>query len=112
MEPPARSAARPNHGGGRCGCARDGHVDGGLHVQPAPLNNFLRALAQRETEAFGPLIKRVQTELHATLVMVEHDLPLILAISDRVYCLEAGAVIAEGTPARCGPTFCVASAHW
>jgi ABC-type branched-subunit amino acid transport system ATPase component len=55
-------------------------------------------VAQRETEAFGPLIKRVQAELHATLVIVEHDLPLILAISDRVYCLEAGAVIAEGTP--------------
>jgi ABC-type branched-subunit amino acid transport system ATPase component/ABC-type branched-subunit amino acid transport system permease subunit len=55
-------------------------------------------VAQRETEAFGPLITRVQAELHATLVIVEHDLPLILAISDRVYCLEAGAVIAEGTP--------------
>ncbi len=55
-------------------------------------------VAQREAEAFGPLIKRVQQELDATLVVVEHDLPLILAISDRVYCMEAGAVIAEGTP--------------
>ena len=59
-------------------------------------------VAQREAEAFGPLIKRVQAELDATLVIVEHDLPMILAISDRVYCLEAGAVIAEGTPDR-GP---------
>jgi ABC-type branched-subunit amino acid transport system ATPase component len=55
-------------------------------------------VAQREAEAFGPLIRRVQAELDATLIIVEHDLPLILAISDRVYCLEAGAVIAEGTP--------------
>jgi ABC-type branched-subunit amino acid transport system ATPase component/ABC-type branched-subunit amino acid transport system permease subunit len=55
-------------------------------------------VAQRESEAFGPLIKRVQEELDATLVVVEHDLPLILAISDRVCCLEAGRVIAEGTP--------------
>lgn len=55
-------------------------------------------VAQRETEAFGPLIKRVQSELGATMVIVEHDLPLILAISDRVYCLEAGEVIAEGMP--------------
>jgi ABC-type uncharacterized transport system ATPase subunit len=31
---------------------------------------------------------------------VEHDLPMILSISDRVYCLEAGAVIAEATPAE------------
>lgn len=55
-------------------------------------------VAQREAEAFGPLIKRVQQELGATLIVVEHDLPLILSISDRVYCMEAGAVIAEGLP--------------
>jgi ABC-type branched-subunit amino acid transport system ATPase component len=42
----------------------------------------------------------VQQELDATLILVEHDLPLILAISDRVYCMEAGAVIAEGAPAE------------
>ncbi len=55
-------------------------------------------VAQREAEAFGPLMLRVQQELDATLVVVEHDLPLILSISDRVYCLEAGQVIAEGPP--------------
>jgi len=31
-------------------------------------------------------------------VVVEHDLPLILAITDHVYCLEAGRVIAHGNP--------------
>ncbi|HEX7521600.1 MAG TPA: ATP-binding cassette domain-containing protein [Acidimicrobiia bacterium] len=55
-------------------------------------------VAQREAEAFGPLIVRVQQELDATLIVVEHDLPLILTISDRIYCMEAGAVIAEGEP--------------
>ncbi|HEY1739746.1 MAG TPA: ATP-binding cassette domain-containing protein, partial [Acidimicrobiia bacterium] len=55
-------------------------------------------VAQREAEAFGPLIKRVQQELDATLIVVEHDLPMILSISDRIYCMEAGAVIASGTP--------------
>ncbi len=55
-------------------------------------------VAQREAEAFGPLIKRVQEELDATLVVVEHDLPMILSLSDRVYCMEAGKVIAHGTP--------------
>ena len=47
-------------------------------------------VAQREAEAFGPLIKRVQQELDATLIVVEHDLPMILSISDRIYCMEAG----------------------
>jgi ABC-type branched-subunit amino acid transport system ATPase component/ABC-type branched-subunit amino acid transport system permease subunit len=55
-------------------------------------------VAQREAEAFGPLIKRVQQELDATLIVVEHDLPLIMSISDRIYCLEAGQIIAEGAP--------------
>jgi ABC-type branched-subunit amino acid transport system ATPase component/ABC-type branched-subunit amino acid transport system permease subunit len=56
-------------------------------------------VAQREAEAFGPLIKRIQAELNATLIIVEHDLPLLLSISDRIYCLETGQVIASGLPA-------------
>ncbi|MCH7790025.1 MAG: branched-chain amino acid ABC transporter ATP-binding protein/permease, partial [Acidobacteria bacterium] len=55
-------------------------------------------LAQRETEAFGPLIKSIQTELKATMIVIEHDMGLIMALSDRVYCLEGGLIIAEGTP--------------
>jgi ABC-type branched-subunit amino acid transport system ATPase component/ABC-type branched-subunit amino acid transport system permease subunit len=55
-------------------------------------------LAQRETEAFGPLIVNVQRQLGASVLLIEHDMPLIMGISDRVYCLEAGAVIAEGSP--------------
>ena len=55
-------------------------------------------VAQRETEAFGPLIKRVQQELEASVVVIEHDMPLVMSISDRVYCLESGIVIAEGSP--------------
>jgi ABC-type branched-subunit amino acid transport system ATPase component/ABC-type branched-subunit amino acid transport system permease subunit len=55
-------------------------------------------VAQRETEAFGPLIKRIQTELGATIVLIEHDIPLVMGLSDRVYCLAAGTCIAEGLP--------------
>jgi ABC-type branched-subunit amino acid transport system ATPase component/ABC-type branched-subunit amino acid transport system permease subunit len=55
-------------------------------------------VAQRETEAFGPLIRRIQRELDAAVLLIEHDMPLVTGISDRIYCLEAGQVIAEGTP--------------
>ncbi len=55
-------------------------------------------LAQRETEAFAPLIVRIRQELGAAMVVIEHDMPLIMGISDRVYCMEAGRVIAEGPP--------------
>jgi len=55
-------------------------------------------VAQRETEAFGPLIKRIQAELGATILLIEHDMPLVLSLSDRVYCMASGTVIAEGLP--------------
>jgi ABC-type branched-subunit amino acid transport system ATPase component len=55
-------------------------------------------VAQRETEAFGPLIKEISRELGAAMLVIEHDMPLIMGISDRVYCLEVGRVIAEGDP--------------
>ncbi len=56
-------------------------------------------LAQRESEAFGELLVAVQRELATSMLVIEHDMPLIMSISDRVYCLEAGRVIAEGSPA-------------
>ncbi len=55
-------------------------------------------LAQRETEAFGPLIVAIRQELSASVLLIEHDMPLIMGISGRVYCLETGRIIAEGTP--------------
>ena len=55
-------------------------------------------LAQRETEAFAPLIRQIRDELDAAVLLIEHDMPLVMQVSDRVYCLEAGNVIAEGTP--------------
>ena len=57
-------------------------------------------VAQKETEAFGPLILAIRRELDASVLIVEHDMPLVMGLSDRVYCLEAGTVIAEGTPTQ------------
>ncbi|HEU5149274.1 MAG TPA: branched-chain amino acid ABC transporter permease/ATP-binding protein [Iamia sp.] len=55
-------------------------------------------VAQRETEALGPLVLQVREELDAGLIVIEHDMPFIVGISDRLVCLEAGKVIADGTP--------------
>jgi ABC-type branched-subunit amino acid transport system ATPase component/ABC-type branched-subunit amino acid transport system permease subunit len=55
-------------------------------------------VAQREAEAFGPLVSSLRKELDASIVIVEHDIPLVSAMSDRLYCLALGEVIAEGTP--------------
>ncbi|MEY4361716.1 MAG: hypothetical protein RL391_1022 [Actinomycetota bacterium] len=56
-------------------------------------------VAQRETEAFAPLIRTIKDELGAAILIIEHDMPMVMSISDRIYCLEAGQVIAEGDPA-------------
>ncbi len=69
-----------------------------LRAKVLCLDEPTAGLAQRETEAFGPLIVNVQQQLGASVLLIEHDMPLIMRISDRVYCLEAGTVIAEGAP--------------
>jgi ABC-type branched-subunit amino acid transport system ATPase component len=56
-------------------------------------------IAQRESEAFGPLLLRLRRELDASVLVIEHDMPLVMSVSDRVYCLEEGRVISEGVPA-------------
>jgi ABC-type branched-subunit amino acid transport system ATPase component len=55
-------------------------------------------VAQREAEAFGPLVADIRDELDCAILIVEHDMPLLMGLCDRMYALETGAVIAEGTP--------------
>ncbi|MGV3758243.1 MAG: MFS transporter [Actinomycetota bacterium] len=56
-------------------------------------------IAQRETEALGPLLRRIRDETGASLVVVEHDIPLVRSVSDRLIAMDRGAVIADGRPA-------------
>jgi ABC-type branched-subunit amino acid transport system ATPase component/MFS family permease len=55
-------------------------------------------IAQREAEALGPLLKRVRDELGASLLIIEHDLPLLTSISDRMIALDLGRVVVDGSP--------------
>ena len=55
-------------------------------------------IAQRESEALGPLLIRIRDTLGASLVVVEHDMPLLTGIADRMIALEQGALLVEGTP--------------
>ena len=55
-------------------------------------------IAQREAEALGPLLKVIRDETGAALLVIEHDMPLLLGMSDRLYALETGTVIAHGDP--------------
>ena len=55
-------------------------------------------IAQRETEALGPLLRRIQREAGCALLIIEHDMPLISSISDEIIALDLGAVVPQGPP--------------
>ncbi len=55
-------------------------------------------IAQRESEALGPLMGKIRDQLGASLLVIEHDLPLLSSVSDRMIAMDLGRVIAEGTP--------------
>ena len=55
-------------------------------------------IAQRETEALGPVLMRLRDQLGASLLVIEHDMPLIATVSDRLIAMDLGRTIAEGTP--------------
>jgi branched-chain amino acid transport system ATP-binding protein len=53
-------------------------------------------IAQRETEALGPLLVRIRDATNASLLVIEHDMPLITSISDEIVAMDLGRVIARG----------------
>ncbi len=55
-------------------------------------------LAQAETEEMGPVLTRLARESGAALVVIEHDIPLITSISDRLVAMELGSVVTSGDP--------------
>jgi ABC-type branched-subunit amino acid transport system ATPase component len=71
-----------------------------LALQPSLLllDEPSSGIAQRETEALGRLLKQIKDELDLTLLVIEHDIPLIMGLSDRIVAMDAGVVIAAGPP--------------
>jgi branched-chain amino acid transport system ATP-binding protein len=57
-------------------------------------------IAQRETEALAPLLRRIRDEVGTSILVIEHDMPLVTSISDRLVAMDQGAVIAEGDPSE------------
>jgi branched-chain amino acid transport system ATP-binding protein len=55
-------------------------------------------IAQKETEALGPLLLRIRENTGASLLVIEHDMPLITSISDRMVALDLGTVVTIGPP--------------
>ena len=55
-------------------------------------------MAQKETEAMGPLLRRVKEATGCTMLLIEHDMPLVTSVSDELIALETGRVVTRGKP--------------
>ena len=56
-------------------------------------------IAQREAEALGPLLLRIRAMTGASVLIIEHDVPLLTSMADRLVALDLGAVVTIGAPA-------------
>ncbi len=54
-------------------------------------------IAQREAEALGPVLKRVQSHLGASILIIEHDMPLLTGVADRLIALDIGRFVTTGS---------------
>jgi ABC-type branched-subunit amino acid transport system ATPase component/branched-subunit amino acid ABC-type transport system permease component len=55
-------------------------------------------IAQREVEAFTPVLREIRDHLDATMIVIDHDLPMVMDLVDRLYVMSAGTIIADGDP--------------
>jgi ABC-type branched-subunit amino acid transport system ATPase component len=57
-------------------------------------------VAQKETEALAPLLRRLAAYLDATVLLIEHDMPLVMGLCDRIVAMASGKVVTVGKPAE------------
>ena len=74
----------------------------GLATQPEVilLDEPFAGMNHDETMRMVGLVRRLRDERGLTVLLVEHDMPAVMKISDRIVCINFGQKIAEGTPAE------------
>jgi ABC-type branched-subunit amino acid transport system ATPase component len=68
------------------------------HPRLLLLDEPTAGIAQREAEAFVPLLRRLHEVADTTIVLVEHDVPLVFELSTKVVMMETGRVVSAGSP--------------
>jgi branched-chain amino acid transport system ATP-binding protein len=55
-------------------------------------------VAQAEAEGLAPLLRRVRFETGCSILLIEHDMPLVSAVADELLALDQGQVVMRGKP--------------
>lgn len=54
----------------------------------------------QETQELMDMIRWIRGEFGLTILLIEHDMSLVMGICERIYVLEYGSIIAQGTPSE------------
>lgn len=65
----------------------------------------------QETHELMGMIRWIRDELKLTILLIEHDMSLVMGVCERIYVLDYGSIIAEGTPAEIRNNPCVIEAY-
>jgi branched-chain amino acid transport system ATP-binding protein len=70
------------------------------HPRLLLLDEPAAGLTHSEVDELGDLIRSLRDDLALTVLLVEHHMAMVMAISDKIVVLDFGSKIAEGTPAE------------